>query len=64
MSEKTYTVVWTIPIEASSPRAAAAKALVIQRDINSIATVFDVFEGDALTIPKNKLDRSTTIDLG
>lgn len=37
-----YIVRWEMPIEASSPEAAAARALVVQRDPESIATVFDV----------------------
>ena len=38
----TYRVTWEIDIEAGSPLAAAKKALKIQRDPSSIATVFDV----------------------
>jgi hypothetical protein len=37
-----YRVVWEIDIEADSPREAAAEALRIQRDPQSIATVFEV----------------------
>lgn len=40
----TYRVVWEIDIEACAPIEAAKKALQIQRDPNSIATVFDVGE--------------------
>lgn len=39
-----YFLTWTIDIEASSPEQAARKALDIQRDPNSSATVFDVVE--------------------
>jgi hypothetical protein len=35
-----YRVVWEIDIEADSPLAAAKEALAIQRDPQSIATVF------------------------
>lgn len=38
-----YTVRWEIQIEADSPEAAACKALEIQRDVTSTATVFEVF---------------------
>jgi hypothetical protein len=37
-----YHVSWEIDLSADSPREAAAKALAIQRDAESIATVFDV----------------------
>lgn len=39
-----YRVVWEIDIEAESPEEAAEQALEAQRDPESIATVFDVFE--------------------
>lgn len=44
-----YLVQWEINISAESPEAAAAKALEIQRDPNSIATVFDVTDEDGRT---------------
>lgn len=37
----TYRVVWEIDIEAETPEEAARKALEIQRDHSSGATVFD-----------------------
>ena len=37
-----YLVTWEINVDAKSPRAAAEKALAIQRDTDSIATVFVV----------------------
>jgi hypothetical protein len=37
-----YIVTWTITIPAESHEAAACEALEIQRDPDSIATVFDV----------------------
>ena len=37
-----YLVTWQIELEAASPAEAAARALVIQRDATSIATVFSV----------------------
>ena len=36
---------WQIDLEADSPREAAEKALEIQRNPDSIATVFDVVDG-------------------
>ena len=39
---KLYRVTWEIDLDAASPRAAAEKALEIQRDSESIATVFSV----------------------
>ena len=39
---KNYYVTWTIEIEATSPKVAAELALKIQRDAESIATVFMV----------------------
>lgn len=46
-----YLVQWEINVSAESPEAAAAKALEIQRDPNSIAiaTVFDVTDEDGRT---------------
>jgi hypothetical protein len=41
-----YRVVWEIDIHATSPRQAARKALAIQRDASSLATVFDVYRTD------------------
>ena len=39
---KTYRVTWEIDIDANSEREAAQAALKIQRDKESVATVFDV----------------------
>lgn len=41
-----YLVTWEIEIEASSPKEAAKEALRIQRNPESIATVFDTFDED------------------
>lgn len=43
---KTYRVEWAIDVEAKDARQAALIALSIQRDHESIATVFDVIEFD------------------
>ena len=37
-----YRVVWTIDLDAGTPREAAERALEIQRDPTSIALVFEV----------------------
>ena len=42
MKEKLYRVVWEIDIHARNPREAAEKALGIQRNPESIATIFAV----------------------
>lgn len=42
-----YRVCWTIDLEADSPHEAAEKALDIQRNHLSSATVFEVFGPDA-----------------
>jgi hypothetical protein len=39
-----YRVRWEIDIDADTPQEAAQKALAIQRDPQSIANVFDVFD--------------------
>lgn len=41
---KTYYVTWSIEVEATSPKVAAEMALEIQRDPESIATVFMVYD--------------------
>jgi len=45
-----YMVQWEIELSAKSPEDAAAKALKIQRDPDSTATVFDVTGEDDRTI--------------
>jgi hypothetical protein len=42
-----YFVEWSIDIDADSPREAAEKALEIQRDPSSSATVFSVIKYDS-----------------
>jgi hypothetical protein len=60
----TYLVTWTIDIEADSPREAAVAALRIQRDPESIATVFKVQESrERLAGTVELLDDGTRIDL-
>ena len=38
-----FRVAWEIDVEAETPRQAAEEALKIQRDPDSVATVFEVF---------------------
>lgn len=49
---KDYIVCWAINLDAETPRKAAEKALQIQRDPASIATVFVVYgeEGDEIIV--------------
>lgn len=47
---ETYRVRWEIDIEANTPQQAAQEALVIQRDPNSNATVFDVEDSRGVSI--------------
>ncbi len=44
-----YTVVWTIELTARTLREAAEQALKIQRDKNSMATVF-VVDGEQIDL--------------
>jgi len=50
-----YQVTWTIDIEADSPTQAAVEAQRIQRDPESIATVFTVKQGDG-SCPEEVID--------
>jgi hypothetical protein len=54
-----YRVLWEIDISAETPEAAARKALRIQRDPHSIATVFDVvsdLDGETTRVDIDALD--------
>ena len=48
----TYTVTWTIELDAESAHAASVEALKVQRDPDSMATVFEVTDknGEVETI--------------
>lgn len=53
----TYLVQWEIDISAGTPEEAARRALEIQRDPNSIATVFNVWgENGEETVDITELD--------
>ena len=41
-----YRVKWEIDVEAETPQDAAREALQIQRDTESVATVFEVYRTD------------------
>jgi hypothetical protein len=45
-----YTVTWVIDLDAASPQEAAKKALEIQRDPDSIATIFEICPIDGTPI--------------
>ena len=47
MSE--YKVVWQIELDAESAEEAAFKALMINRDVDSIAVVYEVTDEDGVT---------------
>lgn len=48
----TFYIEWRIDIEAEDALAAARKALTIQRDPSSIATVFYVYQQDTCTMER------------
>lgn len=52
----TMCVIWAIDVDADSPQEAAEKALAIQRNPDSIATVFDVVGGAG---KKTRVDLAT-----
>ncbi len=47
-----YRVSWSIDLEAASAEEAARQALAIQRDPESIATVFEVFDDEGTHIAR------------
>ena len=57
--EQLYHVTWEIDIGAASPKEAAEKALAIQHDPDSLATVFDVAD-EAGDITRIDLDDPDT----
>lgn len=63
-----YFVQWFIDLDAASPEDAARKALAIQRDPTSLATVFSVIEhdsdGTAVTVDLSDLDNGGDPDVG
>jgi len=51
-----YHLVWEIDLEAESPEEAAAEALRVQRDIDSIVCVFTVTDKDGNSITIDAID--------
>jgi hypothetical protein len=49
---RTFIVEWTINVDAENKLEAARKALAIQRDPNSSATIFEVMPEDGLESPE------------
>lgn len=47
MAINRYFIGWEIELDASSPEEAAREALVIMRDPNSTATVFDITDTES-----------------
>ena len=47
MHLKPYFVVWNVELNAEDEQDAAKRALEMQRDPRSIATVFEVYPGDS-----------------
>lgn len=60
--DKSYRVTWEIDIDAANPREAAEKALHIQRDVDSTATVFTVAEKRHLQQIDVRPDSSVGLD--
>lgn len=58
-----YSIVWEIDVKADTPEEAARKALAIQRNPESIATVFDVYdaEGVATRVDLLAIDEETEL---
>ena len=55
---KNYFVTWNIELDATSPEVAAEMALAIQRDPESIATVFTVFDENGVETRVDTSERS------
>lgn len=58
-----YRVSWEIDIEAESPLQAAQKAQVIQRDLHSLATLFNVMVPCVCGCGEYYAEQGTTVDL-
>jgi hypothetical protein len=60
-----FYIEWRIELEADSPEEAARKALKIQRDPESIATVFHVIadNGQDTVIDRTEIDADRAADL-
>jgi hypothetical protein len=60
---KAYNVIWQMEFDAESAEDAARQALTVQRDPESIATVFDVMEIDNGAGEFSVFNVSETIDI-
>lgn len=58
----TYRVMWEIDIDADTPQEAAEQALAIQRNPESIATVFSVAEWNAMNGEFVTIDLTPQLD--
>lgn len=59
--EREFHVEWVIDLTACSPREAAEQALMVQRRVSSIATVFTV-EGERIDLEEEPDDQWSTMD--
>ena len=57
-----YYVTWSIELEATSPKAAAEMALEIQRDPESIATVFVVSDENGAAVHIDAAKRKKSVE--
>lgn len=58
--QKSWLVEWLIEVTADTPEEAAREALTIQRDTESLATVFNVYR----SYPRSTSRTANIIDLG
>ena len=59
---KNYYLTWSIEIEATSPKVAAEMALEIQRDPESIATVFMVSDENGAVVQIDAAKRAKSVE--
>ena len=57
-----YYVTWSIEIEATSPKVAAEMALEIQRDPESIATIFTVSDENGAVVQIDAAKRAKSVE--
>ena len=60
--EKHYYVTWSIELDATSPEVAAEMALEIQRDPESIATVFMVSDENGAVVQIDAAKREKSVE--
>lgn len=59
---KNYYVTWSIEVDATSPEVAAEMALEIQRDPESIATVFMVYDENGAEVRIDAAKRAKSVE--